>query len=308
VEKLEAEFQKLEEEWNAAEDADTPYPDRCEEIRDRLDEIERGRERVWTAEQLAMAGAVVFIGHDGKPRIERGFVRPEDMPKKSKAKAAASGSGEQEGAEAQAPGISAALLESLTGHKSAALAAALADRPDVALAAVVHAFTSRVFLNSHHEDRALQLAAFPQSLHRAEGSKASEHMEAVRKKWSEAIASHADLWTWCLEQSRETLLELLAFCAAVSVNAVQTKSDKGTDRLHYAGKLASAVSLDMMAWFVPNAENYFSRVSKPQILDALREGRNQPPAPAWEKLKKQELAALAERELAGSGWLPEVLR
>ena len=30
----------------------------------------------------AMAGAVVTIGHDGKPDITRGLVRPEDMPKK----------------------------------------------------------------------------------------------------------------------------------------------------------------------------------------------------------------------------------
>ncbi len=306
VGQLEAEFQKLETEWEASGD-ETPYPDRCEEIRDRLDEIERKRERQWTPEQLGMAGAVVSIGRDGKACIERGFVRPEDMPKTPKAKPA-TGSGEQENAAAQAPGLSAALLESLTAQKSAALAAALADRPDVALATVVHAFASRVFLNGHHDDRVLQLAAFPQSLHRVEGSKASEHMEAVRKKWSEAIASHADLWAWCLEQRQETLLDLLAFCAAVSVNAVQTKSDKGTDRLQDAGKLASALNLDMNVWFVPNAENYFSRVSKPQILDALKEGRNQPPAPAWEKLKKTELAALAERELAGSGWLPEVLR
>jgi hypothetical protein len=31
-------------------------------------------------------------------------------------------------------------------------------------------------------------------------------------------------------------------------------------------------------------------------------------APAWEKLKKTELAALAERELSGKNWLPELLR
>jgi ParB family chromosome partitioning protein len=49
-------------------------------------------------------------------------------------------------------------------------------------------------------------------------------------------------------------------------------------------------------------------VSKQQVLDALQEGRKQPPAPAWEKLKKPELAALAERELAGTSWLPELLR
>jgi len=40
----------------------------------------------------------------------------------------------------------------------------------------------------------------------------------------------------------------------------------------------------------------------------LREARQQPPAPAWEKLKKAELAILAEREIAATGWLPKLLR
>ena len=62
------------------------------------------------------------------------------------------------------------------------------------------------------------------------------------------------------------------------------------------------LKLDMNPWFTPNAENYFTRVSKPQIFAALQEGRNQPPAPAWEKLKKAELAALAERELIAAGY------
>ncbi|MDI1228048.1 MAG: hypothetical protein PSY14_10225 [bacterium] len=43
-------------------------------------------------------------------------------------------------------------------------------------------------------------------------------------------------------------------------------------------------------------------------MAALQEARNQPPAPAWDKLKKAELAVLAERELADKTWLPEPLR
>ena len=40
----------------------------------------------------------------------------------------------------------------------------------------------------------------------------------------------------------------------------------------------------------------------------MQEARQQPPAPAWEKLKKAELAELAEREIAATGWLPAPLR
>ena len=310
VAKLEAEFQKLEKAWEkAGEDAE--YPDRCEEIRERLNKIERDRERVWKPEQLAMAGAVVAIGQDGKPDITRGLVRPEDMPKqKGKAKGKAAASGGAEGEDEKAPGLSVALTESLSAHRSAALAAELTARPDVALAAVVQALAERVFFDTHMASGSLQVAAYPQSLSRVDGSKAFLHLEADRKKWTDILPEDgATLLKWCLEQTQETLLKLLAFCAAVTVDAVQGKpSGLDEDRLHNASALASAIKLDMAAWFAPDAGNYFSRVSKPQILDALKEARKQPNAPAWEKMKKGELAALAERELAGKGWLPELLR
>jgi ParB family transcriptional regulator, chromosome partitioning protein len=105
------------------------------------------------------------------------------------------------------------------------------------------------------------------------------------------------------------LLELLAYCAATTVNAVRGKADRAeSKRFQDADRLAAALKLDMKAWFTPSAENYFGKVNKPQILDAIREVKQQPPAPAWEKLKKAELAQEAERQLAGSGWLPELLR
>ena len=306
---LEAEAEKLEQQWEqAGEDAE--YPDRLNEIQDRLDEIDRDREAVWTPEKLAIAGAVVTIGNNGKPEIVRGLVRPEDMPKevkkgKSNAATASGEAGTEEG-----PSLSAALVESLTAHKSAALAAELAERPDIALAAVVYAMASRIVLNVYTAEGALQIDVAEQSLQRVQGSKAFDRMEAGHAKWRSRLPSDAGaFWTWCLEQKQTVLLELLAFCAAATVNAVQGKTDRpGSDRLANAAALASALKLDMKPWLTVDAANYFSRIAKPQILDALKEGRNQPNAPAWEKLKKGELAALAERELAGKGWLPELLR
>jgi len=97
--------------------------------------------------------------------------------------------------------------------------------------------------------------------------------------------------------------------AAATVNAVQGKGDKpDSSRFRNAQALASALKLDMKVWFTTDAANYYSHVAKPQIFAAMKEVRTQPPAPAWEKLKKPELAQLAERELAGKGWLPELLR
>jgi ParB family chromosome partitioning protein len=306
VEKLEQELEALRDQWNEVDD-DSEEPARIGKIEQQLEEIEEQRgEDVWTPEQLAIAGAVVTIGNDGKAEILRGLVRPDDMPKrKVKAKSEPEAAGADED---HSPALSAALVESLTAQKSAALAAELLNRPDTALAAVVHAFACRVLLKGEAGENVLQISVTPQSLHRVEGSKAIAQMDAAREKWGRTVpGTAAELWTWCLAQDKPVLLDLLAFCAAASVDAVQGKSEDA-GRLQHADGLASALGLDMKTWFAPDAANYFSRVSKPQILDAIREVKGQPPAPAWEKMKKAELAALAERELAGKGWLPEVLR
>ena len=154
------------------------------------------------------------------------------------------------------------------------------------------------------------MTAAPQSLKRVEGSKAFAQLEAARENWGNQIPGTPDsLWTWCIEQHQSVLLDLLAYCTATTINAVQGKADReGNRRLTHAAALASSLNLDMKPWFIPTAENYFSRINKPQILEALREAKGTAPAPAWEKLKKTELAALAERELSGKDWLPEPLR
>ena len=61
----------------------------------------------------------------------------------------------------------------------------------------------------------------------------------------------APLFTWCLEQEQSTLLELLAFCAACTVDAVTAKQDCESRRIAHADALASALNLDMVQWFSP---------------------------------------------------------
>jgi ParB family chromosome partitioning protein len=312
ADKLALEAAKLEIKYEeAGEDAE--YPKRLEEINQRLDEIERSREKAWTPEQLAMAGAVVTIGSDGKAEILRGLVRPDDMPKKERTKPAKSGGGDAGAADGtepeETPLVSAALVESLTAHKSAALAAELQRHPDIALVAVVHAFASCMLHDGFVQDSCLHVTATPQTLRRVEGSKAFTVLEQAREKWQRMLPKESGLWDWCLKQKQTVLLDLLAFCAATTLDAVRLRSHRAHDeRLQHADKVAAALKLDMKAWFTSSAENYFTRVSKPQILDAIREAKQQPPAPAWEKLKKAELAQEAERQLSGTGWLPELLR
>jgi ParB family transcriptional regulator, chromosome partitioning protein len=277
------------------DDLDEAQQARFDAIAERLDEFET-RDMAWTDETLAIAGAVVTLGRDGEADIEYGYVRPENAPKKA-AKPNSVAAGDKST-------LPASLIESLTAHRSAALNAALLERPDVALAATVHTLAHQVFYNTAHADTVLQITANVSSLRRVEESSAHGLIESAAQ-----LPSHpADLFAWCLGLPHDTLLKLLVFCVARTVNAVQLKADRpDSPRMEHAARLAEALNRDMAAWFTPTAANYFSRVSKAGIVEALREVKGSV-APAWDGMKKADLAALAERQIAGTGWLPEPLR
>lgn len=55
-------------------------------------------------------------------------------------------------------------------------------------------------------------------------------------------------------------------------------------------------------------ENYLGRVTKPRILETVREAKGEQAVQLIGHLKKADMAREAERLLEGSGWLPEPLR
>lgn len=63
----------------------------------------------------------------------------------------------------------------------------------------------------------------------------------------------------------------------------------------------------MAVWFAPTSANYFGRASKATIIGNLEEIKGATP-PAWNGMKKTDLASLAEREAAKARWIPPMLR
>jgi hypothetical protein len=60
--------------------------------------------------------------------------------------------------------------------------------------------------------------------------------------------------------------------------------------------------------FRPTAENYFGRVSRTLIMGAMTGAGLPSRTRLWSKMKKADLAVMAEREMAETGWLPQPLR
>jgi len=127
------------------------------------------------------------------------------------------------------------------------------------------------------------------------------------------------LWDWLAALDDASRGALLAHCVSFGVNALYEKGDRyggpgvsvhGVQRrLVQANRLAHAVGLDMVdAGWRPTVDNYLGRVTKPRILEAVREAKGEQSAQLIDHLKKADMAKEAERLLDGSGWLPEPLR
>ena len=109
----------------------------------------------------------------------------------------------------------------------------------------------------------------------------------------------AALWDWLLTQDGGIVTGLLAYCAACTVKP---------ERDPRADQIAAAVSLDMAQWWQPTVVGYLGRVSKTLICEAVTEAKGNAAADNIAALKKGDMADRAAELLAGTGWLPAMLR
>jgi ParB family chromosome partitioning protein len=272
-----------------------------EEISGKVAAIEDDM-RVPDPAQRAAAGAVVSIDRRGEWRIETGLLRPEDARKFQRAERVSSK------ATLDVPRVhSAALVRRLTAHRTLALCATLAQRPDVALLALAHRLAVVTFYDGDYAARNevqidLRRTNLDQYGEDVSGSKAHRAMAELAEGWRARLPSDsATLFDWLAQQPQADVLSLCAYCVATTLNGVSADESGGLDAL------GNAAGLDMRQWWYPTADGYLKSVPKARIFEALAEA-GASPSGALEKLKKGDLALLAEQRLAGTGWLPTVLR
>jgi ParB family chromosome partitioning protein len=215
------------------------------------------------------------------------------------------------------------LLLELTAHRTLALRDAVAKNPHVAMTALLHKLCLDIFWHGAREcclEASVRHVFFPVQAADLKESQSSRAVTERHENWKVDLPKDsAALWDWlsALDEDRRALL--LAHCVSFGINALHEKGDRhggpgisseGVQRrIQEADCLADAVGLDMVeaGWKV-TAENYLGRVTKPRILEAVREARGEDSARLIDHLKKTDMAKEAERLLEGTGWLPEPLR
>jgi ParB family chromosome partitioning protein len=337
IDAISAEYDALIDKWPHLDELPPEVEARLAEIDAELEAFGDGY--AYVPDEIARGGVFVVLGPDGQARIERGFVRPEDVPAPepepvrdgAEPDAGEPGSGEREdggdgeGAEAEDEDededeadepdgltpLSDRLVADLTAHRTAGLRDALADNPDVALLVVVHAAVLRCFYGGGAgtcADIRFTCGSLARDADGIEDGKAAVRIAERHEAWAKNVPTRSgDLWDWLIGIDGDSRAALLAHCVGLTLNAVHGW-ERRLEAWAHADVLAAQVGLDMTVYWTPTARSYFGRVTKARIGEAVREAQSEDAAAGIAGLKKPDMAQAAEQLVAATGWLPPLLR
>jgi ParB family chromosome partitioning protein len=322
IEQLEAEQRTHADAYDKHQDEHDPDADDFDLIEQQLCEaLDTAEERLaaaradlrqWLPEQLARAGALVRLDSRGEVVVDQGLVRPSDRKAAEDATVTDDESAPRDQRAVARPEFSEKLMRDLTSHRTAAIQAALVQNSHVALVTLVHRMAETVFgLYGSGDDivkvsvRVMGDSALAQEASEYAESPAATVLGAAETEWGDRLPGSPDaLFRWLLAQSQDTLLELLAYCTARSVNAVAARPRS----YNHSDVLTEALGVEMSDWWQPTERRYLNSVSKAKALEAVREATDVDPTQATIGMKKIEVVAYCASKLEGTRWLPSPLR
>ncbi|MHC2315201.1 ParB family chromosome partitioning protein [Bradyrhizobium diazoefficiens] len=282
----------------------TPAKFKIEEDEDG-DEVEvETNPGVYSAEQMASSGAKVVLNYQGELLIQRGLVERSKVAPSSTSKE-----------KVEKPEWSARQTEELMNQHTSALRSALNDNPHIALAMLAHTMADEIFfhsmearlvevsVSSHDTNRQYPYAVVPTP----EECSAQKGMTDKQSAWQKKLPKDDEkLLDWCIKQDDETLTSLIVFCTAMSLSTITSKY--GYDRTEQTQQLAKVLNFNMADHWQPTAAGFVSRMKKGQMVQALKDVNLPDVAFNVEKMKRDAAVKATATALAGTGWLPAMLR
>ncbi|HVZ06591.1 ParB/RepB/Spo0J family partition protein [Rhodopila sp.] len=258
IEALNAEYAKLEADYDGADE----LPD---EVDERLGEIEKAlaafddRPVTYAPADIARAGVFVSIDAEGNLSVDRGYVRPQDEAPTDDPEQDGEGEGaasEPNAIDPDAPAVQRAvitiggqvagpddeddedlkplpdrLVSELTAERTLALRDKLATSPAVAFQAVLHKFCldvfSRYFSYGTVMEVSVRSASFPVQAQGLKETPAAKAIDARHAAWEKRLPKDkAELWDWLTSLTGDEQAALFAHCASFGVNALYEKGDR----------------------------------------------------------------------------------
>ena len=323
IEKLNAREEELAAIGDERDATDEEYEE-YEAIAPRITEIEDQIEasKPYRDEDRALAGVVISIGHGGDLQVEKGLVRPEDIP-------APDPESEEEGATSRiaaptsstpapvadpaaalrrADGITAGLADDLRYTRHYILRAHLSGDYEVAFDIMLYTLCRDVLGRSQHSG-ALEVSL--RQVYAPNGDKLVS--ESVADKMLDAMRASLNLEWMELDQPEdlralsalpaEDKQALFAFATAHALKS-QLTTDNSPSKL--IEELGARMDVDVAACWRPTAANYWGTVTKAHIANVAKEVIGDEFAEERSAEKKGEAAAAMElafgetaREAAG---------
>jgi ParB family transcriptional regulator, chromosome partitioning protein len=105
-----------------------------------------------------------------------------------------------------------------------------------------------------------------------------------------------------LDQPQDVIAPLFAFCVASTLDSITR-----TEAAHPVADLLTRMQVDVAAYWKPTSAAYLSHVSKSRIEAVVTQAVSAHDAVPLGKLKKDLAAVQAEKLLAATGWVPNLL-
>jgi len=301
---------------------------RIEAIERELEEIDDARHDIDPALK-AQIGTFVYIGGDGEPRVhtrlfsEKPVVDPNAPPTGNSGNAGNTDNGDDADS---GPKLSATLIDELATQRRQILVAHIASDPAMALDLTIFLMAQNVvFEHSHipnHSTLKSGAAGFPIFSFRDEGSMASQTIDDQRQRLDTSWAGHKtmterfDAFRSLDDEARGAWVAFsIARTLEPTLNVAEGYRSNG-----FHDHLGRLLDIQVENWWRPTAENFFGRVKKTVMLDALEEIGGPILRGRYKDAKKGDLAGTCASLCNGQGiveaeirekacaWLPEAMR
>ncbi|WP_257169696.1 ParB/RepB/Spo0J family partition protein [Bradyrhizobium sp. SRS-191] len=259
IEALKTELAKIEADYGQADELPDDVDQRLGEIEAALQSFDE-RPVIYDSAEMARSGAFVSIDSEGRLRVARGFVRPEDevvaSSDQTDAGAGADGddrlgipdakartgspaieigntdaeAADEDGEDLERP-LPDRLITELSAYRTLALRDALGREPSIAFQAVLHSFVLATFYPFGSALNCLEISlrtpSFPAQPPGLQDSIPAKAIAARHAAWKAKLpASDEDLWAALTVMDGTAQAELFAHCAAQAVNAISEPANR----------------------------------------------------------------------------------
>jgi ParB family chromosome partitioning protein len=253
--------------------------------------------RQWTDEERAAGTVFIYVEHQGKVTIERGWFAPQRS---------ASSGGAGLGGGGVKPAFGHAGHERMTRIATTAVRNAVALSPTVAFDADLAHKAWFLFRQMYQQGYALPDQS--RGAEPAEGItvRGDREFEDLYGSWDDRLPrNYLEFFPAIVALSQSEKMELFALCVGASINAVSQRADYHRERAWaQLGLIAAHAGVDMAAAWTPEAE-FLKGASKSVLLQSLRD--MEVDAEPHAKEPKGVLVEVVARSAKKAKWVPPML-